>query len=85
MSDQPDDDPGPFVIDPNAVYKPRHLAEGLGMPLSGVLRAIRAAELRSSRRRGRTWILGAWVLQWLEGGERPRRKAAGKSNGDNGR
>jgi hypothetical protein len=80
VTDQHQGDPGPFVITPNAVYRPAHLALGLGMPLSGVLRAIRAGELRSSRRRGRTLILGVWIIEWLAGGER-RRTHASKTTG----
>jgi len=75
MSDQQPADSGPAHIDRDSIYKPHHLSELLGVPLSGVLRAIRAGELRSSRRRGRTLVLGAWVLQWLEAGEVRRRTA----------
>jgi hypothetical protein len=71
--------PGPFRIDPSTVYRPPHLAEALGVPLSGILRDIRAGRLRTSKRRGRLLILGSWVLAWLEAGE-VRRKAS-KSNG----
>jgi hypothetical protein len=81
VSEQPASDPGPFVVNPNAVYRPAHVAEGLGIPISGVLREIRAGRLRASRRRGRTFVLGGAVLTWLESGQVHRRKGAGTSNG----
>jgi hypothetical protein len=80
VKNEPTDDPGPFRIDPSTVYRPRHLAAGLGVPLSGILREIRAGRLRSSKRRGRTLILGSWALAWIEAGE-GRRKHAAKENG----
>jgi len=84
MSTSLQPDPGPFRIDPATVYRPTHLAAGLGLKLSGILREIRAGRLRSSKRRGNTLILGAWALAWIEAGEGPRkgaRAAAGQVNG----
>jgi hypothetical protein len=72
--------PGPFRIDATTVYRPAHLAEGLGVRLSGILREVRAGRLRASRRRGRTMILGAAVLDWIAAGE-VRRKAKPRANG----
>jgi hypothetical protein len=78
-SDRPAD-PGPFVVNPNAVYRPSHIASGLQIPVSGVLRYVRNGKLRASRRRGRTLILGQWLIDWLQSGEL-RRKGSGQGTG----
>jgi hypothetical protein len=64
---------GPFHVDRDAVYTPQHLADGLGVPLSGVKRDIRSGKLKAGRIRGRTMILGAAVLEWIEAGTGRRR------------
>jgi hypothetical protein len=64
----------PFAIDPNTAYRPEHIEAGLGIPLSGIMRDIRGGKLKASKRRGRLFILGAWVLAWLEDGEVRRRR-----------
>ena len=79
-SELPAEQPCPFVIASTGVYRPRDLAAGLRVPLSGILREIRAGRLRASRRRGRLLVLGSWALAWVEAGE-VRRTATARGNG----
>lgn len=60
-------------INAGAVYTPPALAELLGANVEAILRDVRAGKLRSSRRCGKRFILGAWVVQWLSEGEQARR------------
>jgi hypothetical protein len=44
-----------------------------GLKASSVRREVRLGRLRMSKRCGRHYCLGKWVLQWLENGELKRR------------
>jgi hypothetical protein len=54
---------------------------------SSVRREVRLGRLRMSKRCGRHYCLGKWILQWLESGELKRhseiRDANDRSNGFN--
>ncbi len=63
------------IVNPNAVYTAVEAARLLSLPLSCIAREHRLGRLRVSRRGKRNFILGAWLLQWLEAGE-VRRGAA---------
>jgi hypothetical protein len=70
------------VIHPNAVYTMNTLRRALGLRPGSLPRALRRAELRYAKRCGRNFILGSWVLHWLEGGEVTRApRAAAERNG----
>jgi hypothetical protein len=47
---------------------------------SSVRREVRMGRLRRSKRCGRHYCLGKWVLQWLESGELKRRCDQQKTN-----
>jgi hypothetical protein len=47
----------------------------LGLPKTTLGREIRLGRLRVSKRAGRYFLLGEWLLDWLRGGEVSRRKA----------
>jgi hypothetical protein len=64
------------VIDPRGVYSRQALQKALGLSKTTLAREIRLGRLRVSRRSGRYFILGSWVLEWLREGE-IRRKQAG--------
>ncbi len=65
------------MIDPHAVYRLDELRTLLGLPMTCLRREVRLGRLRVSRRSGRYWTTGAWVHEWLAGGEvRPRRARA---------
>jgi hypothetical protein len=73
----------PHVVCPTTIYSAPQLRAALGLRSSTLRREIRLGNLRVSKRAGRYFFLGAWVLQWLEAGElKIRRPTAG--DGDNG-
>jgi hypothetical protein len=74
----------PFHIDRDAVYRPEHLAAGLAIPLSGIKRDIRSGKLKASKRRGRLFVLGEQVLEWLRVGVVHRKGAGAAADGING-
>jgi hypothetical protein len=59
----------PHVINPRAVYSKEGAQKALGLTKTTIGREIRLERLRVSKRAGRYFILGAWLLEWLEGGE----------------
>jgi hypothetical protein len=64
------------VIDPRGVYSRLALQQALGLTKTTLAREIRLGRLRVSRRSGRYFILGSWVLQWLREGEIRRKQAS---------
>jgi hypothetical protein len=57
-----------FVIQTTAAYRPLHLVAGLGLASGTLGREIRLKRLRATKRSGKLFILGKWVLDWLERG-----------------
>jgi hypothetical protein len=57
------------VIYPGAVYTVDDLRRIFGLKASSVRREVRLRRLRISKRCGRYYCLGQWVLQWLGEGE----------------
>lgn len=60
----------PLVVDPNGVYtlaelRPLHITASL------IRSERRAGRFRLSRRGGRYYVLGRWLLEWIESGEVP--------------
>ena len=76
----------PPVIELNAVFTRDSLRAALGLREYTIKREIREGRLRGSKRAGRHFFLGEWVLEWLRGGELRRRKrsAAVLTNGTGG-
>ena len=56
-------------IEPHAVYSVAEAGQLFGLPKSALSREIRAGRLRVSKRRGKYFVLGAWLLEWIEAGE----------------
>jgi hypothetical protein len=75
--------PPPPVIDPRAVFTRLQATALLGLQPSTLATEIRKGRLRVSRRAGRYFILGAWLLQWIRAGER-KRPSRGGANGVQG-
>jgi hypothetical protein len=65
----------PHVIHPHAVYTVASLQAALGLTRTTVAREVRLRRLRVSRRGGRYYLIGRWVLQWLEEGEVRRKRS----------
>jgi hypothetical protein len=65
---------GPFVIDPNAVYRPQQVIAALGLRGSSLRSEWRAGRLRVVRRCGKNYLLGRDLLAWLDAGELPARR-----------
>jgi hypothetical protein len=59
----------PVIVHPQAVYTPESLKAALGLSKHTVAREVRLGRLRVARRAGKHFILGRWVLSWLESGE----------------
>lgn len=80
--------PTPVVIEANAVFTLAEARAALGLAKATIGREVRLARLRVSKRGGKYFFLGAWLLEWIEGGEvhrKPRRKpvaCAGGCEGD---
>jgi hypothetical protein len=71
------------IIHPRAVFTVESATATLNLADTCILREIRRGRLRASRRAGRYWILGSWLLRWLAGGTstKLRRRAAAGANG----
>jgi hypothetical protein len=66
----------PHVIDLNAIYTLRQARLALDLKKSTLPREARLGRLRVSRRGGRYFVTGAWLLDWIKGGAvSPRRHA----------
>jgi hypothetical protein len=70
------------LIHRTAVYSLESGRLALGLKRDTLRREVRLGRLRVAKRAGRYYVLGAWLLQWLEGGEvRRRRPAAAPASG----
>jgi hypothetical protein len=70
------------VIHPTAVYSMEAGRQALGLKKDTLRREVRLGRLRVAKRAGRYYVLGAWLLEWLEGGEVRRRKHAAAPTSD---
>jgi hypothetical protein len=64
------------TVEPTGVYALAAAGAMLGLPRSCLPREVRLGRLRVSKRAGRYWVIGKWLLEWLEAGERRRRTSA---------
>lgn len=60
------------TIQETAVYSRESARRTLGLRKSTISREIRERRLRVSKRAGRYFILGKWLLEWIEDGEQTR-------------
>jgi hypothetical protein len=56
-------------IHPNAVYDPQSVAAALELPEAIIDHDIDLGKLRCSKRAGRHFIIGQWLLDWVEAAE----------------
>jgi hypothetical protein len=74
------DAPAVHVVEANAVYLVEDAIRLFRLKKSTIRREIREGRLRVSKRAGRHYLLGEWLLEWFRAGELPRR--SGRRNGD---
>jgi hypothetical protein len=72
--------PGVHVIDANGVYTVDDARQIFRLKQSTIRREVREGRLRVSKRAGRYYLLGEWLLQWIREGELRGRTAA--ANGE---
>jgi hypothetical protein len=64
------------TIDARSLYFPDTLQAIFRLRKSTIRREWKAGRLRISKRAGRYYVLGEWILEWLRGGEiRPSGKS----------
>jgi hypothetical protein len=72
--------PPPVVLHPQAVYSFAQARQALGLTKSTLAREVRLKRLRVSKRAGKYFILGIWLLQWIKDGELRRNKQSEPTN-----
>jgi hypothetical protein len=60
---------GPHVVNPDAVYTLASAAAALGLAKECLPREVRLGRLEARKRAGRYWLLGRWLIRWLETGQ----------------
>jgi hypothetical protein len=60
----------PHVIHPTAVYTLDVATRALDLAKGTLKREARLGRIRVSRRAGRYYLLGSWILDWLRAGEK---------------
>jgi hypothetical protein len=82
--------PALAVIDPHALGTVEEWTAHLDLGQTTLLREIRRRRLRASRRAGKYWLTGQWIMDWVAGGDvtwrRPATTGAGgdSANGKRG-
>ena len=71
------------VIHPAAVYSQEAVRLALGLKTATLQREIRLGRLRVAKRAGRYYILGCWLLQWLQAGEIVRDRPSTRESNEN--
>ena len=71
----------PPIVDPNAVYLIPQAQAVLALGEHSLRCEVRAGRLRCSKRCGRYFVLGRWLIEWLEGGEVSRYRKHHEHNG----
>jgi hypothetical protein len=59
----------PHVVHPCAVYTVESLRAVLGLTKSTIGREVRLGRLRVTKRAGKYFLIGSWILAWLRSGE----------------
>jgi hypothetical protein len=66
----------PHIIHPCAIYAVESLRVAPGLSKSTIGRGVRLGRLRVTKRAGKYFLLGGWVLEWLRTGEVHRRMSS---------
>jgi hypothetical protein len=64
--------PAVHVIAPTGVYGVDDAIRIFRLRKSTIRRELREGRLRVSKRAGRYYLLGKWLIEWVESGELPR-------------
>lgn len=74
------------IIDPMGVYFLDSARRIFRLKESTIRREVREGRLRISKRAGRYYLLGEWLLEWIRGGEKVARRQPQPqlANGRNG-
>jgi len=59
----------PHTIMPTAVYDLEAARTALNLTKTTLNRELRLGRLRVAKRAGKYFIVGEWLMQWLQGGE----------------
>jgi hypothetical protein len=70
------------VIHRTAIYSLEAARQALGLKKDTLRREVRLGRLRVAKRAGRYYVLGNWLLEWLEGGEVRRRRPTAELVGE---
>jgi len=70
--------PAVHIIEPTAVYLLEDAIRIFRLKKSTIRRELREGRLRVSKRAGRYYLLGRWLLEWIEAGEIRRAVPAGR-------
>lgn len=68
------------VVDPNAIYDTHALALALKVADCAIWRAIRRGEMRYSHRCAKNYVLGKWVIEWIESAGKKKAKSVSIAN-----
>ena len=77
-ADAPAAPPVVHVVAETGVYGVEDAQRIFRLRKSTIRREVRAGRLRVAKRAGRYYILGRWLIEWIEGGELPRRTEGGR-------
>jgi len=81
---QPQPEPvQPHIIHPTAVYFVDQAQKILRLKESTIRREVRAGRLQIAKRAGRYYLLGAWIISWLQAGAIQRRRPLASSTNIN--
>jgi hypothetical protein len=69
------------IIDPNGIYFVDDARSLLRLRASTIRREVREGRLRIAKRAGRYYVLGAWLIQWIQEGELRHRNRDGAGLG----
>jgi len=71
--------PAVHVIDDHGIYSVEDAQRFFHLRKSTIRREGREGRLRIAKRAGRYFILGKWLIEWIEGGELQRRRTEGNA------
>jgi hypothetical protein len=63
-----------LIIEPTGIYRPSRIQAILGLKTNTIPRQVRLGHLQISKRAGRHFILGQWLIDWIESGKIQRKR-----------